>query len=647
MLIIHGEKEDSPEYNAAELFAQSACDAMPEIENDTKIVLEVFPSVQCFGQKVQDIDLLVFFADYRDENMLTITTRGHKIHSFCASIEVKGHSPDLVVFEGANCLVTYQGKRHNVTSQSENQKYSITKYIKENHRGKKAPWVTNLIWLTRVPNNLTPKIQTNILGADSTWNDFLEAVDLLAGAGNNGQVATFSTHSWMREITQIFSKRIEASKIDRKRLEAITKSVLDRSQQQYAEKLGQQLLIYKGRGGTGKTIRLIRTAYQAYEEQGARVLLLTYNKALVADLKRLLTLLGIKDAIGDGSIAVKTIHSFMYDWLLALGTIRKGQSDFLGKYESFKREALDFIKAGVISESDFEQAKVDRSRDLSWDFVLIDESQDWPETERDLIYALYGHKQVIIADGIDQFVRGVEKIDWRENIPRSESQIVSLKKSLRLKSTLCQTVGHFAEQIDFANWNLVPLPEAHGGKVIVVVGNALSHDFHRRLAATARTDGNRPIDMLLCVPPGWVKTDEDEGRHSVVADQYRAWGWDVWDAVDTESRSEYPTSLDQYRVVQYESCRGLEGWVVVNLGLDEFFEYKKSNAEFSEIERDDMYFESDTAALEYAKKWLMIPLTRAIDTLVLHVSDPESYVGRTLAALHEKYPEDVQWIHYD
>ena len=190
---------------------------------------------------------------------------------------------------------------------------------------------------------------------------------------------------------------------------------------------------------------------------------------------------------------------------------------------------------------------------LNWDLLLIDELQDWPVTERNLIYELYGYERVIIADGVDQFVRGVERIDWREGIGADRSQIVPLRKSLRLKASLCQMVGHFAEEIEFANWNLQPQPESHGGRVIVVTGDAMSKRFHSRLAATAKDDGNKPIDTLLCVPPSWVETSSDgKSRYSRVAAQYKAWGLECWDAVDPQERDAYPTSVDKYRIVKYE-----------------------------------------------------------------------------------------------
>lgn len=646
MIVIHGTKDNGSEYAAAEALVKAACEAIPEISESKQIVFELFPRAQCFGQKNRDIDLLVFFADYRGNEKLYKSAQGKHVHSFCLSIEVKTHTPAAVRFEGSTCYVKYNEQEHDVTGQSEGQKYSLKEYIKRNSRTKSAPWISNLIWLVRVPKALIPNVESNIIGAEISWEEFLNKVALL-DPRESGKVETFSAQGWMKEIMSIFSKRLEASKIDRKRVEAITKSILDRTQQQYAEKLGHQLLIIRGRGGTGKTVRLLQIGHQACDEYGLRVVLLTYNKALVADIQRQLALRGIRDTVGGSGMSVKTIHGFMHEWLRAVGVIDKDCPDFLEKYEAYKSEALDLLKQGVISSADIVAAKTKHSRDLTWDLILIDESQDWPQSERDLIYSLYDYKKVVIADGVDQFVRGVTRIDWREGISTSDSQVVALRKSLRLKSALCQTVGHFAQEIELSNWNLEPVPESHGGKVVVIVGNALSESFHRRLIATSNSDGNKPIDVLLCVPPTWV-TKTDEGRESIVAKAYRNWGHEVWDAVDPKLRGEYPTSLEQFRIVQYESCRGLEGWVVVCFALDKFFDYKKSNAEIlSNEEKDDMFYEESEAALEYAKKWLMIPLTRAIDTLVLHVTDKDSYVGTVLQELRAKYPEEIAWHEYD
>lgn len=645
MLAVHGINLNTDEHKAALALAKSASQALPEINESSEIVLEIFSNVQCFGQKVKDIDLIVFFADYRRSEQLIRTSNGKTIHSFCCTIEVKSHSFDSVWFVGTNCYVRYNSGNHDVTLQSENQKYSVKNYIERNSGKKKAPWIINLIWLINLTAQQLPRSESNILGADVDWFAFLERIALLAG-GAKERVETFSSRKYLNSITSIFSLRLEASKIDRRRIESITKSVLDRDQKRYAEKLGKQLLIIRGRGGTGKTVRLIQIANQAYDEYGRRVILLTYNKALVADITRLLTIRGVRNSIGERGMAVRTIYSFMYEWLSSLNIISRKCPDFLERYEDYKNEALELLHSGALSADDIKITRTQHSRDLEWDLLLIDESQDWPCSERDLIYLLYNPDSVVIADGIDQFVRGVDRIDWREGIPKSQSQVIRLRKSMRLKAALCQVVQSVAEEISLQEWDLEPLPEAYGGKVYVVVGNGLSPKFHSRIFATANNEGNKPVDMLFCVPPTWVEEVSDV-RESVVAKLYRDWGKQVWDAVDPTLRGEYPTSLEQYRIVQYESCRGLEGWVVVCFALDDFFECKRAKPEISNVDREKLFFNDDESASEYAKRWLMIPLTRAIDTLVIHIRNPHSYIAEVFRLVREKYPETVQWLSYE
>ncbi|WP_338504434.1 hypothetical protein V6R86_10715 [Sphingomonas kaistensis] len=642
MIKIHARDDRSAEHEAAQQLARLAVQYDPDLESSTAVSLEIFPSAQCFGQKTRDIDLLVFYGDFRGADRKFTTSRGRKVQSLCVTIEVKGHQPHQIEFQGAKCSVRYNGELHDVTAQSESQKFSLRNYIKNQPKRPRPPWIINLIWLTRMNTASLPQATSNIIGMDVTWRDFLEKCALMDGGDNHGKdVATFFGRAAIRGVTEIFSKELQASRIDRKKLEGITRSVLDR--QQYMDKLGSQLLIFRGRGGTGKTVRLLQLAYQSYTAAGLRVLILTYNKALMADIHRLLKLLGTKQVVGGQSLTINSIYSFMHRWLSSLEIIEKEQSDFLENYQLYKQQALEMIESGAITASDIELAKERYSADLRWDLVLIDECQDWPANERDLLYRLYGAERFVIADGVDQLVRGTEVTDWRQGTKGIGSQVVPLHKSLRLKASLCQAVTHFADEIDFSHWRLEPVHEAQGGKVIVVSGDGLSEDLYRKLTDAAKKDGNEAIDILTCVPPSWVVSGVDGRKCSVVAEKMRQWGYDVWDAVDPENREAYPTSVSQYRIVQYESCRGLEGWTVVCFGLDQFYEHKLKNADISDESRGDLFFDEGDTALSYAKKWLMIPLTRAIDTLVVHVSSEESNVGLALRELHRRYPSDVIW----
>ena len=218
----------------------------------------------------------------------------------------------------------------------------------------------------------------------------------------------------------------------------------------------------------------------------------------------------------------------------------------------------------------------DRSDAFGWDYLLLDEAQDWPEDERDLLWALYPPRQFVIADGMDQLVRSEQPCDWRAGLGRADVRVVPLGRCLRMKSALARFANELAAEIGLAGWQVEENTDAPGGRVIVVDGDYFAgRELHDRLMLANEEDGNQPVDTLVCVPPVLVHR-VDGVAHSVAAHRLEAWGHSVWDGVSTDVRDSYATSTRQMRIVQYDSCRGLEGWVVVHLGLDEFYRYKVS-----------------------------------------------------------------------
>jgi hypothetical protein len=178
--------------------------------------------------------------------------------------------------------------------------------------------------------------------------------------------------------------------------------------------------------------------------------------------------------------------------------------------------------------------------------------------------------------------------------------------------------------------------------VIIIEGEyAKDRSIHDELIRRNAKDGNRPVDMLFCLPP---ELRPKGANYSVVGKKFEEWGFKVWDGVVEDIRKSYPTDLDQLRILQYDSCRGLEGWIVVNFAFDKFYDYKiKSFKPAPENVRDPL-FDKEAAAHEYAARWLMIPLTRAIDTLVIHVTSSDHKVTEILRNLKMKYKDVVEWI---
>jgi hypothetical protein len=83
-------------------------------------------------------------------------------------------------------------------------------------------------------------------------------------------------------------------------------------------------------------------------------------------------------------------------------------------------------------------------------------------------------------------------------------------------------------------------------------------------------------------------------------------GGSVWDGTSRDVREHFPTHRDQLRFVQYDSCRGLEGWTVINFQLDTLWDYKRGQWFSEDHIVDDLYRNAEETASQHASRWVMI-----------------------------------------
>ena len=281
--------------------------------------------------------------------------------------------------------------------------------------------------------------------------------------------------------------------------------------------------------------------------------------------------------------------------------------------------------------------------DFGWDMVFVDEGQDWPPNEIEILRAVYTPERIAVADGVDQFVRN-SVADWSGGVARERFRLRRLTRCLRMKANLAYFVTDFVTALGLQDWDLEPNPEATGGRVLVVEGD-LAHQIalYERVCSEAAQLGNYPVDLLACVPPSLVQKRDDE-TFSVPGHTLVTSGRKVWDASSIDVREHFPTDRDALRIVQYDSCRGLEGWTVINYGFDEFWEYKYRQWLASPHEPDNLFETTQERAALFASLWAMIPLTRAIDTLVINVSAQPSPIKQALVQVQEQRSDFVEWI---
>jgi hypothetical protein len=294
----------------------------------------------------------------------------------------------------------------------------------------------------------------------------------------------------------------------------------------------------------------------------------------------------------------------------------------------------------VITGAEIKQELSSDPESFAFDLVMVDECQDWPRSEIEIIRACYEHGKIVVADGIDQLVRGPRAF-WSQGIAMDKQRVWKLDRALRLKRNIAVFTNRLAIDLGLREWKVFPNDEVHGGRVIVVDGSIFElPEIHKQLLKESQAEGNCLVDVLYCVAPslGVLPTDATESR---VSRLLRENDIPCWDGIRRDIRTDIPRSLDEVRVVQYESCRGLEGWTVFCLRADELFRLKMQQ---SAPEMGEVGAKLDEPGHLVAARWLMIAATRAMDTLVIEIGDESDELRRALRKIADDMPDSINWV---
>jgi len=639
---IFGEPGDS-EYEAARQLGLLMDSTWGNQLQDVRQKVAMKIAAKCHGQNVRDIDVLVMLSlksplpvIIPEALEIQLPSIVH-VKSLLAAVEVKDHPPQKVRFNAnaqVEVLYTDSGWK-NASSQSDSQNIAVRKYL-ATVGITPVPYVTNIIWLRGVPQNSLPKPPHNVIGADATWEHFIRACMSQMNAWYKDGFHLLNAESQVGTVTRVkklFTENIQPSLLDRRKLDAISREAAEAF---LADALpGKKQLILRGRGGTGKTIGLLTFAYDQYIKQNSRTLIITYNIALASDLERLLTILNVRNTADGRTIHVDTVHGFLRSVLFDAGLI-DGSEDFFSVYDLKKQELLE-----LLADKEMHLAIRAGTDAGTYDFVCVDEAQDFPEDERDIIHKLFDVVNCVIADGVDQLVRPTILCDWRHTSDaRDFTHTVPLRYSLRMQSNLCMFANAFALKMGLSEWRVEPNPQLPGGRIVVSRDpDFLTSKLYAELNRESRAAGNLPVDMLFCVPNSLIEREHDE-TYCIPCKSFIKSGRRIWDGTRRDVRKIPALENEMHRFVNYESCRGLEGWTTVLYGFDDFFASKLQNSSFQTSEPDSL-----TLHLK-AAEWLMIPLTRCINTLVINLRNRDSVVSRLLEELASELPDFVEICEY-
>lgn len=684
-------QSDTDEYKAGQELKVIFEKSFPqEIEGDITIV----SNVTLFGQEVKDVDLVVLGKigqgfkrklKFRPRDQEEYIKKNVYFSNFCFVIELKKHSlKDIQIGALNNILVTYNGKKHDVTYQSERQKYSLVRYFKNIDEVSKSVWVSNFIWLKNVRSKelleLTNKGEHNILpkefGID--WLFMLVLSQSKPFEHTQSSNPYWGSQSWksneielsnLEKAFELFENvKKNVGNISRSHFERMTKKIL--KDQKFAEAIldssdkGGKFVIIQGKAGTGKTVKLLNIACDLCLNYQKRCLILTYNFTLVADIRRTLTFAHIPDGVGRESVRIMTLFKFFIDLFEGFG-IYTGKDvlddkEFFNNYDTYCKTLAEFIKENKKPEMDIEEIMQQNHQLVGWDYIMIDEAQDWNPFEVDILYSIFGPAKIVISQAPDQKVRASNNPKWVRPKWRIDHDFVQTneKKSFRQKANLVSFVNQFADKFNLA-WELEPNEDFVGGKVIITTNFSL--ELHKDLYSDCLKNGNKAYEMLFLVAPSKIISDgekeitfkrnqHDENsvtktikqRHCSLVDEFEG-NIDFWDGTNKELRRDYPVKVDQHRLIQYESCRGLEGWTVVCIEMDELVKYL-SNKYKEDTDNLELELESpEEKKNRFVYMWSLIPLTRAIDTLVITIKDKDSDFAKKLYELYQENSEFIEW----
>lgn len=617
--------QDTSEYKAALILEEYLMKGIPATATGK---ISIVSNVQLTKQSVSDIDILVFgylenylYSDIGEDSQTSYGSVENNTHDFCIVIELKEHDPKNIKFRGTSVLVKYSEGWSDATNQSTKQKYAINNYLTS--RGfDKGYWIYNLIWIknlsvNEVTHDVVDRI-TNLLFTEVSFEEFFRLLLIQQSQKKNYRSNRLTSIPFYEKSTpsqkyeklmKIFAGTIEIGGISRRIIERLINAEVIKLGD-IESSIGKDLIIFSGRAGTGKTSKLLSIGCQMAQKNKFRCLYLTFNQICADDANRLLCLAKIPSIVTDqGSIETNTIGAFVKELAIAAKILSDDSSYHYEMHKDLCIKLKMLFQAELITEERIAE-RLHGTSILGFDYILVDEAEDFIDEEKDLLFILFGYNKLIVSDGVDQLIRKNSHSDWRKRVFCKKFQS---NTSFRQKSELVRFINSYAISKKEV-WGVLPSTFLSGGRIIISKKLKPFELFEEERKRCVNC-GNTNFDMIFLTPPSFVSTSgQDKGF--IFRNEFSEQGIPLWDGTVNDGYSGYGDS-EYPRLVQYDDCRGIEGWTVVCLGFDRMLEWKS----YKFAKSPEHY--SETEILRLRTLWSIIPLSRAIDTIIITFENPE------------------------
>ena len=306
--------------------------------------------------------------------------------------------------------------------------------------------------------------------------------------------------------------------------------------------------------------------------------------------------------------------------------------------------------------------------------AIIDEGQDFHELERDILLKMSNNKTIVVATGgKEQLIRFDKECQW--NISQGKKvphiQINKRNTSFRMKENIINLCNFIADKFEI-DLDLKPENDKDKGQVLISTkkNDERLQSLYRQLHDEGKKNGYSPYENILFLldtqSTHYLKRNSSRITHSI--DEYdnikknkhkhnmlmldnilelsrdNIWMHNISfmknddDDDDNNSESSFPTP-DKYRIIYYESCRGLEAWAVMCFDIDLFYDRKKNEDAAALFCSDDLLMTEDMRRSKYAATQVLMALTRAMDTLYIEIHDINSELGKIIMEYIDKHDE--------
>lgn len=325
------------------------------------------------------------------------------------------------------------------------------------------------------------------------------------------------------------------------------------------------------------------------------------------------------------------------EWEEVAARILKGRGYDLSKAEEFK-------------------TMVKRSRNAYARLIpFIDEGQDFHPLERDILFELYRKKRMVVATGgREQLIRHQNECDWEVDDSGSRHPVIVINKrnkSYRMKKEIADLCNFLAQKFEI-NLDLQVDKARDAGSVHIDFKSGNWRDVFLRFAEQGKEQDLHPCDSVYVMMDSGdmrigrrriesVQISEHNVAQDIVQNEY--------DEVDVRkllgigdhdvafyfyhNKNDDMVGNNEYLSSFYESCRGMEAWSVMCLGLDVFYERKKNDEQalkFLAGDVGELLLTEKDRRRRYAMTWVLMALTRPMDGLYIHIRDQASELGKVL-----------------